>query len=113
MIDTTLLLQAVAREKTETASLRTLVATLTSTLGDLSGQLKAALDANNGPEMQRIQQDIANTVDGLNLDADATDAAIKANTPAAGAAPVSNTTPPADTAGQNLPAGAVGNTAAP
>lgn len=85
MIDTTRILAAVAKERTENASLRALVDAQTKIMTDTAAALKAAMDAGNDPAaIAKVQADLDQAATDLETDNDATDAAVKANTPAAG-----------------------------
>src|ERR1700704_359874 len=83
MIDTSKILAEVAREKTESASLRTLVSGMAASMTDLSAQLKAAIASGDPAALAQVQADLDKATTDLSTDNDATAAAITANTPAA------------------------------
>lgn len=82
MIDTSKLLAAVADEKTESASLRALVAANSATMKDLSDKLAAAIAANDPAAMAQVQVDLDQAAADLSADNQAAKDAIAANTPA-------------------------------
>lgn len=86
MIDTTRILASVAKERTENASLRALIDAQNKILADNAAALKAAIAANDPAALAKVQADLDQAATDLDTDNDATDAAIKANTPAAPAA---------------------------
>lgn len=82
MIDTTKILAAVARERTENASLRALLDAKDKIITDSAAALKAAIDAGGDPvALAKIQADLDQAATDLDTDSDATEAAINANTP--------------------------------
>ena len=86
MIDTTRILAAVARERTEAASLRALNDAKDKIIADTAAALKAAMDAGSDPgALAKVQADLDKAATDLDTDSDAADAAIKANAPPAAA----------------------------
>lgn len=83
MIDTSKLLAAVADEKTESASLRALVAANSATMKDLSDKLAAAIAANDPAAVAQVQADLDQAAADLSADNQAAKDAIAANTPPA------------------------------
>lgn len=86
-LDTSKLLASVEKEKTESASMRALVAANTQALGDIKGQLADAIAKLNqqGADTQdlvKVQADIDKAQTDLDADNAATQAALDANTPA-------------------------------
>lgn len=81
MIDTSKILAAVAEEKTETASLRALVAAQNKVIADTAAQLKAAgVDA---AALAHVQADLDQAANDLSTDNAATKDALAANAPPA------------------------------
>jgi hypothetical protein len=93
MIDTSKILAAVAEEKTESASLRALVAAQSKVIVDTAAQLKAALAdprmaGADTAALVQVQADLDQAAADLSTDNAATKDAIAANaTPAAAPAP--------------------------
>jgi predicted nucleic acid-binding Zn-ribbon protein len=91
MIDTSKLLAAVAREKTDNDSLRALVQANTKAMSDLSSQLAdaiAKLDAGTDTTaLEAVQADLDKATADLSLDSDKTEAALAASVPAQSSAP--------------------------
>lgn len=88
MIDTSKLLEAVAEERTEGASLRALVAANTAAMTDISAKLKAATDAlaaagADTAQLAQVQADIDQATTDLAADSAASKDAVAANTPPA------------------------------
>ena len=81
MIDTTKLLAEVARERTDSASLRALVTANSTAIADLSAQLAAAIAAGDPAVLAQVQADLDKVASDLSLDNDAAEAAIAANVP--------------------------------
>lgn len=101
MIDTSKLLAAVAREKTDNDSLRALVVANTTAMATLSKQLADAIAANDPVAMQQVQTDLDKASSDLALDSDKTEAALAASVPptqptSGGVPPVSAPATPAD-----------------
>lgn len=83
-MDTSKLLAAVEREKTESASLRALVEAQTKAMVEVKEKLADAvskLDSQgaNTQELEKVQRDIDQAVNDLSADSDKAEAAIKAN----------------------------------
>lgn len=92
MIDTTKLLAAVAEERTESASLRALVAANTAALTDISAKLKTATDAlaaagADTAQLAQVQADIDQATADLSADSASSKDAVAANTPPTEPAP--------------------------
>ena len=83
MIDTSKLLAAVAREKTDNDSLRALVSANTAAMQQLSDELKAAIAAGDPAAMTAVQADLDKAATDLSLDSDKTEAALAASVPPA------------------------------
>lgn len=80
MIDTARILASVAAERTESASLRALVAANTATMRDLAVRLQAAIDANDPTAMAQVQADLDQAATDLDADNQAAADAITQNT---------------------------------
>lgn len=80
MIDTSRILASVAAERTESASLRALVAANTATMRDLAVRLQAAIDANDPTAMAQVQADLDQAATDLDADNQAAADAITQNT---------------------------------
>ena len=83
MIDTTKLLAEVARERTDSASLRALIVANSTAISDLAAQLAAAIAANDPVAIAQVQADLDKAAADLALDSDAAEAALAANVPPA------------------------------
>jgi peptide deformylase len=81
MIDTSAVLAAVAQERTELASWKTLVEGMSATMKDLAAQLAAAIAANDPVALAAVQADLDKAASDLNADNADAAAAIAANTP--------------------------------
>lgn len=88
MLDTSKLLAAVAREKTDNDSLRALVEANTKAITQLSADLATAIANNDPVAMQKVQDDLDKAATDLSVDSDKTEAALAANV-----SPPSTTTP--------------------
>lgn len=82
-IDTKALLDAVAKEVTENASLRTLVEGQSTAMKALSEQLAAAIASGDPAALAQVQADLDKATADLSTDSAATEAALAANTPPA------------------------------
>jgi predicted nucleic acid-binding Zn-ribbon protein len=85
MVDTSKLLAAVAREKTDNDSLRALVEANTKAQKELSTQLADAIAklaaGTDTTALDAVQADLDKATADLSLDSDATETALKANVP--------------------------------